>query len=210
MSRTILVLLAMVATLCLAQVVFAAKNDAETARLARLTHALDLTADQQTKALAIFQQERQQVLAVLTPEQQAAREARAKTFSTEMKALNLTADQTAQIKAIRKAVRAQEKTLKADTTLTAADKKAQRLALRKDTHAKMLAVLTPDQQAEVEEAVTQAKADKELKNLKITNAQETQIHQIRETAKEAFRALLTTDQQAQFDALRTKKTPKTA
>jgi protein CpxP len=59
--------------------------------------------------------------------------------------LNLTADQTTQVRAIFADGRAKMEALRGNTSLAPADRRAQGEALRQDEHAKVEAVLTPDQ-----------------------------------------------------------------
>lgn len=63
-------------------------------------------------------------------------------------ALNLTADQKAQIKPIRQSAHQQIKTLKADASLTPEAQKAQIKAIHKSTRQQTLAILTPAQRAQ--------------------------------------------------------------
>jgi len=65
--------------------------------------------------------------------------------------LNLSADQTTQVKAIFADGRAKMEALRANTSLAPADRHAQGEALRQDEHAKIEAVLTPDQKTKFDE-----------------------------------------------------------
>jgi Spy/CpxP family protein refolding chaperone len=66
-------------------------------------------------------------------------------------ALNLTADQQTQIKAILETMHPQMETIENDTTLSQDDKMARLKDLRDATHAKIKALLTPDQQQKFDE-----------------------------------------------------------
>ena len=94
------------AALCIGQLALAdTTNPAPTAtRLATIAQTLSLTADQQTKAKAIFKSTHEAVKAVLTPDQLAALKAsKGETPLERIKGLNLTADQKMKIKAAREA-----------------------------------------------------------------------------------------------------------
>jgi protein CpxP len=65
--------------------------------------------------------------------------------------LNLTADQTTQVRAIFADGRAKMEALRANTSLAPADRHAQGEALRQDQDAKVRAVLTPDQKTKFDE-----------------------------------------------------------
>lgn len=59
--------------------------------------------------------------------------------------LNLSADQTAQVKAILEAERTKAEALRSNSSLAPDDRRTQMMSLRKDTDAKIRALLTPDQ-----------------------------------------------------------------
>jgi Spy/CpxP family protein refolding chaperone len=66
------------------------------------------------------------------------------------KQLDLTPDQVAQIKGIYADEGAQMKALHDDTSTAQADKRQKMFSIRKDSHERFLAVLTPDQQTKLE------------------------------------------------------------
>src|SRR6266852_3387406 len=74
--------------------------------------------------------------------------------------LTLSADQKAKVDPITDADAKQFQTLKADTTLSAEDRKSKTAVLRKDTDAKLKAVLTEDQWKKYEELKAERKTSK--------------------------------------------------
>jgi Spy/CpxP family protein refolding chaperone len=67
------------------------------------------------------------------------------------KRLNLSADQTAQVKAIFEGERGKMEALRANTSLAPQDRRSQMMAIHQDGEAKIQAVLTPDQKTKYEE-----------------------------------------------------------
>lgn len=106
-----------------------------------------LTADQQAKA------QKMRLIDILL----APRQARAELgFIALVWKLDLTADQKTTIKGILQPAEAAAKAIREDNTLKPRDK-AQKLAqLRQDTNQKVLAVLTPDQQAKLKDMMKNA------------------------------------------------------
>lgn len=94
---------------------------------------MNLTPDQQTKAQQIFQQAREQVLQVLTPEQRDALKSAHGSPSAAFQSLNLSDDQKARIKAIHDDARAKAQAIKDNSSLSDADKRAQLRDLRQAT-----------------------------------------------------------------------------
>ena len=74
--------------------------------------------------------------------------------------LNLTDDQKAQIKKIREDAKAKADALKADTTLSDADKKAKFREIRKTAMTESKKVLTAEQQAQLEQKMKERRARK--------------------------------------------------
>lgn len=74
--------------------------------------------------------------------------------------LNLTDDQKAQIKKIHEEAKAKANALKADTTLSEADKKAKFREIRKSAMADSKKVLTAEQQAQLEQKMKERRAAK--------------------------------------------------
>ena len=70
-------------------------------------------------------------------------------------ALNLTADQQTQVKAVFEAMHPQMKAIEDDTTLSQDEKMAKMKDLHDATHAKIKALLTPDQQQKFDEILRQ-------------------------------------------------------
>ncbi len=220
-----MLLLALGAVLCLGQLALAepgANPPQAGDRLAKLTQALTLTADQQAKVKTIFENERTQVLAVLTPDQQAKAK---QTGGADLKSLGLTADQQTKIEGIRKAsldalraILTPDQQTKFDamhkgaggqegdrlTKLTQAltlttDQQAKAKSIFEDERTQVLAVLTPDQQAKLQQEGKGAAEP--LKSLGLTADQQTKVQGIRKASMDAFRAILTADQQTKFDAM---------
>jgi Spy/CpxP family protein refolding chaperone len=154
---------------------------------ARMFQQLDLTADQRAKVQSILQSERsqvqalrsntsltdeqkkqqvrelrkndhQQLLAVLTPEQQAKlkqlhsqRKGRAGAFRSGrgFQALNLTDQQKQQLKPVFQSTRQQMQALRSDTTLTPEQKREKMKEIRQNQMAQMKSILTPEQQQQL-------------------------------------------------------------
>ncbi|HET6383881.1 MAG TPA: hypothetical protein VFJ58_10855 [Armatimonadota bacterium] len=74
-----------------------------------------------------------------------------------LRALNLTAEQKDQLKAIRKSNREQVVAIRKDTTLAPGQRKAKMKDLRKDTRTKLMAVLTPEQKAKFKSMMKEAR-----------------------------------------------------
>ena len=184
---------------------FALAGQAQTtpgARMSRLAQRLKLTPEQQTQARAIFQDMRQQVQQILTPEQRQAMQGRRHEFRSTLSNLKLTADQRAQIKTIRQDARTQARTIRANTKLSAADRRSQLRTLRQSTRDRIKQVLTPEQQSIIQASVAQARQQHGIKHgQRLTKEQRQQIGAIRQQALEHFRAILTPAQQAQFDQM---------
>jgi len=169
----------------------------------RFTAVLQLTADQQTKARAIFTASEQQVEQVLTPEQLAALKAqRAKTVGEIESVITLTADQKTKIAALRADAKTKATAIEADTTLTKVAKRTQLSELFRATHEQVLQVLTDDQRAQLRKAAETARqGQKGLRALNLTADQLAKIKAIRQQAMQDFRALLTPEQLQKLDQL---------
>lgn len=155
----------------------------------RMFQQLNLTADQRTKVDSILQSERsqmqslrantsltsdqkyqqmrelrknehEQLLAVLTAEQQA----KLKQFHSERKgrregfkagrgfqALNLTEQQRQQLQPVFQSTRQQMQALRSDTTLTPEQKREKMKAIRQNQMAQMKSILTPEQQQQLQQ-----------------------------------------------------------
>jgi len=75
------------------------------------------------------------------------------------KQLGLSKDQKSQLKPIRQSAREQIKAIKADTTLSKAERKARIKAIRSDAMAKTNAILTPAQQQKLAQIREQKRAE---------------------------------------------------
>lgn len=156
---------------------------------AQLFQQLDLTADQRAKVQSILQSERsqvqavrsntslteeqkkqqihelrksdhQQLLSVLTPEQQAKlkqlhseHKGRGQAFKAGrgLQALNLTEQQKEQLKPVFQSTRQQMQALRTDTTLTAEQKREKMKEIRQNQMAQMKSILTPEQQQQLQQ-----------------------------------------------------------
>jgi len=122
-------------------------------------HESNLPKDQKiAKIKDLRKQLKSSIMSVLTPEQQrkapavwakARRKMAAMRMQWMAKKLGLTADQKANIKSITQDARQQAKAIRTDTTLSKDAKKAKLQELRKDTRAKVMNVLTPEQRQEM-------------------------------------------------------------
>ena len=65
--------------------------------------------------------------------------------------LNLTADQTAQVKSVWEGERAKAESLRTNTALAPQDRRSQMMAVHQDSEAKIHAILTPDQATKYDE-----------------------------------------------------------
>ncbi|MBH8555113.1 P pilus assembly/Cpx signaling pathway, periplasmic inhibitor/zinc-resistance associated protein [Nostocaceae cyanobacterium CENA357] len=85
--------------------------------------------------------------------------------------------------------------------------KAQMQSIRNDTRAKMEAILTPEQKAKLAAAKAQRQAGQGQRSrkgwgeLNLTEAQKTQMRQIKESSKQQMQAILTPEQQAKLKEL---------
>jgi len=75
----------------------------------------------------------------------------------QLKSLDLTKDQRAQVKAIFKAAKPQIKALRDNATLSEAEKHAQKKAIRTANLAQVRAILTADQQSKLDNMLTKSK-----------------------------------------------------
>src|SRR5690242_7114303 len=155
---------------------------------ARMFQGLDLTEDQRAKVQTLFQGERsqiqalrnntalteeqkkeqvrelrkndhQQLLAILTPEQQAKlkqmrheRTGRSRAFKAghRFQALNLSPEQKSQLQPIFQSTRQQMQALRADTGLTPEQKHEKMQQIRQSQMTQMKAILTPEQQQQLQ------------------------------------------------------------
>lgn len=157
---------------------------------------LGLTAEQKTKARAIFETARKESQAVFTPEQQA----QMKAFRAQRQApptLNLTDAQKTQMQAIRQDIHAQIQKVRAEAKLSREEQGTQIRSIVQSAHQRMQQVLTPEQQQQMA-----ARHQGPFAKLNLTDAQQAQLKGIREKAEAAFRAILTPDQQTKCDACR--------
>jgi len=78
--------------------------------------------------------------------------------------LNLTDDQKAQVKKIHVDAKAKAEAVKADSSLSDADKKAKLMEIHKAAHMEAEKVLTPDQRAQLKEKMKERRAEKQPNN----------------------------------------------
>jgi Spy/CpxP family protein refolding chaperone len=117
-----------------------------------------LTADaRKAKLTELRESTRSQIMAVLTPDQQAkwkelAAARKTEGFDRMSKMLGLTPDQRAQIKSIKDTEKADIQAVRDDQTLSADAKLARVKEIRAAARDKFMAVLTPEQRAKLEAA----------------------------------------------------------
>jgi Spy/CpxP family protein refolding chaperone len=107
--------------------------------------------------------------------------------------LNLTPDQVSKIQAIRQSARTQRQAIMADRSLTPDVRRTRMFDIAKSTHAQIMAVLTPAQQAKLKELRSQRKAEvfnKMSTALGLTADQQAQIKAIRDKEKADMKAVL--------------------
>jgi len=172
----------------------------------RFGKALNLTAEQKAQAKAIFKATREQVKQVLTPEQQQGLRAYfAKERGAIFQSLNLTPAQQEQVKGIREAAKAQVQQVKANTSLSPDQQKAQIRELRKGAHQQIMQVLTPAQKTALKGAVRNEirmhhPIRAAFKSINLTADQQAQMKAIRTKAMADFRAILTPEQAQKLDS----------
>ncbi len=76
----------------------------------------------------------------------------------EVNELNLTDDQKSKVQVIFDDAKVQRSTIMSDTSLSQDDKKTKMMSLHKDTKAKVMEVLTPEQRTELKAKMEAAKA----------------------------------------------------
>lgn len=122
--------------------VFADKSLTREAKMARLH---EIRTNERTRMDEVLTPAQRQQLKDLL---KAKMEAKGQRFA---EFLGLTADQQAQVKAIREDAWTQIKAVKADTSLTPEQRAAQIKDIRTATHEKVMAVLTPEQRTKITE-----------------------------------------------------------
>lgn len=113
--------------------------------------------------------------------------------------LNLSADQQSQMKQIMQDQRTQMQALRANTSLTPEQKKEQIKQLRESNHQKVMALLTPDQQAQFKhlqqqrrgrmQAFTGGRRFQGLQALNLTQQQKDQLKPIFQSGRQQMQAL---------------------
>lgn len=112
--------------------------------------------------------------------------------------LNLTADQKTQFQQLMQDQRTQMKALRANNSLTPEQRQQQIKALREANHQKMMALLTPDQQAQFKQLRQQRRGDMKaggghrargLEALNLTQQQKEQIKPIFQSTRQQMQAL---------------------
>ncbi len=188
---------------------------------------LNLTPSQKTKMEQLRASTRTQIDAILTPEQRQKlgqlQSQRQSERSAGRMGMNLTADQTAKLKAIRTANKEQFKAIltpaqqaqlgqgsrgwgkggaMARLNLTP-EQKAKMEQLRAASRTQMDAILTPEQQQQAKARHDRRQAMRSTwKSLNLTADQQAKIKTIRQSSEEQLNALLTPEQQAQRKAHR--------
>jgi Spy/CpxP family protein refolding chaperone len=89
-----------------------------------------------------------------------------------MKELNFSKEQQAQLKTIQKEMKAKREALKAQDNITVKEMKERKPALKAEQQNKMAAILTPEQQAKMEEIKKNKKAGKAGKTKKAPKMQD--------------------------------------
>ncbi len=72
-------------------------------------------------------------------------------LQAQVNSLNLTDDQKSKLQVIFDDAKAEKGTITSDTSLSPDDRKTKMMALRKETRAKVMAVLTPEQRTELKQ-----------------------------------------------------------
>ncbi|MDI3322154.1 hypothetical protein [Pinibacter soli] len=105
--------------------------------------------------------------------------------------LNLTKEQQAQIKSMHAEYKQKFAALKADSSLTAEQRKQQYKALHQEQQNKMNTILTPEQQSKLKEMKKQkvAKTKQHIKELNLSQNQQTQWKSINKEYKDKMMAL---------------------
>lgn len=111
--------------------------------------------DKRSQLMQLRQNTHQQVMAVLTPDQQAKlkqlhQQRKAERFDKMSAALGLTPDQQTQIKAIRDKERTDLKAVKDNASLSAVDRSTQIKQIRSAARDQIRALLTPEQKAKLD------------------------------------------------------------
>ncbi|WP_156820217.1 Spy/CpxP family protein refolding chaperone [Synechococcus sp. PCC 7336] len=79
-------------------------------------------------------------------------------------------------------------------------------ALRAEHQEQRQDILTPEQQAIAEAALTEGRSPREfVSELDLSDEQRQQLQELRQASREDFRAILTPEQQAQFDELHSRR-----
>lgn len=113
--------------------------------------------------------------------------------------LNLTADQQSQMKQMMQDEHAQMQALRSNTSLTPEQKKEQIKQLRESNHQKLMALLTPDQQAQFKQLRQQRRSRSQafngghrfqgLQALNLTQQQKDQLKPIFQSSRQQMQAL---------------------
>jgi Spy/CpxP family protein refolding chaperone len=156
-------------------------------------HRLNLTDTQKQQARQIAEQAKKDALAVLTPQQQQQVQ---QFMQKRSQRLQLTQEQRDKIKALHQDARAQIEKVKANTQLTPDQKRDQIRAICQSTRQQMQQIIPQAQRPHMGRGQHPAQA------LNLTDAQKTQLKAVRDQALAKFRAILTPEQQAQFDQMR--------
>lgn len=156
---------------------------------------LNLNDAQREKARAIGEETRRQMEKVLTPEQrQKVKQMRPGGFG-----MKLTDAQRKQMDKIRSATRAKAEKIKNNSRLSEAQKREQFRALMRATGEQMRKVVPAGQRPAG--APGARRPGGPMGGLQLTDAQRKKMEAIRKNSESKFRAILTTEQRAQFDKM---------
>lgn len=163
----------------------------------------NLTAEQKTQLKQLSENTRKQINGVLTQAQLSqylTAISQGKSTKDAMAGINLSADQKAQIQQIRQNAWTQMQAIAPELgkhkgkfqNLTDAQK-TQMQALRQSVKQQVEAVLTSEQQSQLQAAISQGQKPREaMATLNLSSSQQAQIQQIRQTAKTQIQAILKT------------------
>jgi len=159
------------------------------------TNAALTDADKKTQMAAIYADMKEQLIAILTPEQVAEME-KASTKPTKQEpakifGVTLTPAQAEKFNAIRATEQPKMNAIRENAALTEADKKTQMAAIYADMKQQLIAILTPAQVAEMDKASTKPTKQEPSKifGVTLTPAQAEQFKAIRATAAPKMKAI---------------------
>jgi len=149
---------------------------------------LQLSDDQAKRAQELAMTGAQQVLALLTPEQQQIIAPRDMSLDRMLRLLNLTATQQTQAKALMERRDAQAQSIKSDETLTPEERDARIVHLRQGIVEAWTQILTPAQQAQMNTLMTPPQTEEDW--LQLTEAQRAATETLKRNLKLQARAIM--------------------